>query len=142
METIKAPDIYVMSPEEEAILELDALLGAAQDAQMNDRFTQAEKQQRDQLIFGNIKNMLQTAEGLQNVYLTQTINERLSAIACNDNHFAQQLEKFDVYGRSTAEPGELNHTHASDENEDEKDKKSKKKDKKKYTGLLSWFSKV
>lgn len=85
-------DVIPMTIEEELELELDALLGGFLDNQLSESEL-SERRQLDEEIMSGIKNLLTTADGLQNIRLIEDFGQKLAEMACNHDHFAEQLER-------------------------------------------------
>ena len=91
----------VLSPEEAARLEFEALLGAFEDRMDDDGSSQEERAARDALIFQGLKATLQNTEAMGNMTLLQAMTQRLAEVACNHEHFGQQLDAYGVFRRQT-----------------------------------------
>lgn len=130
-----------LTPEEQTQLEFNALLGAFEDRENDTTLSQEELITRDSLIFNGLKETLNSARAMENISLLQNMSQRLGEIACNHNHFAQQLDNFNVFGEDSHDNQTgFNHTHGhEDESKQDKGEKGKKKKKKKQL-RRGWFS--
>ncbi|HTB48806.1 MAG TPA: hypothetical protein VK712_01855 [Verrucomicrobiae bacterium] len=131
---------YILNPEEEVQLELDALLGAFEDRMNDDSLSHEEGQARDALIFSSLKATMRSAESMQNIRLLQTMSQQLEQVACTHDHFAQQLDAYGVFG-SQGHDEHASHNQVDGARKSaEKGKKNKKKRKKPTNrGWLRWL---
>jgi hypothetical protein len=94
-----------LSPEAMLFQEFDTLLATFEAQKADSQLDREEIRLRDEAIFSALKQTLQTAEGMANIQLVQQMNERLAEMACQDDHFAQQLDNHSISGNHENDEG-------------------------------------
>jgi len=141
-----------LSPEEQDMLTMHALLGSIDDSLAE--LEQARRNKADQEVFAKITGKVTDtytatresfSHNLAQLYATfEAMEMRMSAMGCNHDHFLQSsLEAYDAQGRLPGDPHNPAHDKGHAHTIREKDtKKTKEKDKdtkrKKVKRLSGW----